>query len=155
MHAEGTQEAEGIAKSGNPAELSAHTGSHETNERAEAGPDVHVDKPAGIISIANLPPGSRSGHACMLLMCRQCIGVSMHCAAMEKLPCLGTAQPAVYRNACQTQWVCCAVCRSEHIASLSLSWHLLCVCNICVVSRCDTALQSSCLSMICLSGCHV
>ncbi|KAL0054091.1 hypothetical protein WJX82_003615 [Trebouxia sp. C0006] len=55
---EGTQEAEGIAKSGNPAELSAHTGSHETNERAEAGPDVHVDKPAGIISIANLPPGS-------------------------------------------------------------------------------------------------
>lgn len=27
--------------------------------RAEAGPDVHVDKEAGIISIANLPPGSR------------------------------------------------------------------------------------------------
>ncbi len=59
LHVEHTQEAEGIAKSGKAAELSAHTGSHEANERAEAGPDVHVDKPAGIISIANLPPGSR------------------------------------------------------------------------------------------------
>ena len=67
MHAEHTQEAEGSAKSGKPAELSAHTGSSEANERAEAGPDVHVDKPAGIISITHLPPGSRSGHTCMLL----------------------------------------------------------------------------------------
>lgn len=69
MHAEHTQEAEGNAKSGKSAELSAHIGSYEASERAEAGPDVHVDKPAGIISIANLPPGSRSGHTCMLLTC--------------------------------------------------------------------------------------
>lgn len=59
MDAEPTQEAEGNAKSGKAAELSAHTGRHEANERAEAGPDVHVDKPAGIISITHLPPGSR------------------------------------------------------------------------------------------------
>ncbi|KAA6422420.1 MAG: hypothetical protein FRX49_07595 [Trebouxia sp. A1-2] len=55
---EHTQEAEGVAKSGKAAELSAHTGRHEANERAETKPDVHVDKPAGIISITRLPPGS-------------------------------------------------------------------------------------------------
>ena len=35
-------------------QLVAHGG-----ERAEAGPDVHVDKAAGVVSIGNLPPGSR------------------------------------------------------------------------------------------------
>lgn len=28
-------------------------------ERAEPGPDVHVDKEAGIVSISQIPPGSR------------------------------------------------------------------------------------------------
>ena len=32
---------------------------HQHAERAEAGPDVHVDKEAGIVSISHIPPGSR------------------------------------------------------------------------------------------------
>jgi len=73
MHAvqsQDVQQGEAQAESGEDKEQQRPDRSEETKEgedqmvqhhaeRAEAGPDVHVDKEAGTISIARLPPGSR------------------------------------------------------------------------------------------------
>ena len=69
MCAEHVRQAECSAESGGSSEQPERAGSPKANDRgkpvqehaehAEAGPDVHVDKAAGTISIAHLPPGSR------------------------------------------------------------------------------------------------